>query len=338
MKSLKYYKYGEPEKVLVVNDAETLPSPGNGEVVVRVTERMVHPIDELMIRGIVPLPISEAGLVPGGDGVGVIEVLGPGVTETEQIRVGTRVGLFHGAHGTWAEYVTARAEDLILLPDDISDETACQIMINGITAATLLREACSARNVINEAGPVLITAAGSSVGRNLIALALKRGLKVIATVRSKTSADILTNAFSDIVVVETSNADWKTQTRGAYGIPPKVAIDPIGGAMTADLLDILADRGTLLTYGGMDHSVSQLSSITFVVRGLTLKGVSAPEAVQDFTDEERAQDLQSLFDVVRNSPELFENYRKFSLSEAVKAINSSQETPRRDAILLSTEA
>ncbi|MCV4264671.1 zinc-binding dehydrogenase [Pseudomonas capsici] len=337
MKSMIYHRYGEPSEVLVLNASQNLPTPGNGEVLVHVSQRMVHPIDNLMIRGIVPVPMTDSGLVPGGDGVGRIEAIGPGLESSGWVRVGARVGLFHGLHGTWSEYVTVRAEDLIPVPDDVSDEAGCQVMINGITAATLLREAASVRGVIEDGAPILITAGGSSVGRNLIALAKKRGLRVIAAVRSKPSAEILSSTFPGVPVIDTSASDWQAQSKAVYGVAPKVAIDPIGGAMTTDLLDLLADRGTLLTYGGMDYSLSAVSSIAFTVRGLTMKGVNTPVAVADLTADERASDIQDIFDMVRSYADNFADCRIFPLAEAIKAMSATQETPRRGAVLLSSE-
>jgi NADPH:quinone reductase-like Zn-dependent oxidoreductase len=337
MKSMVYRRYGEPSEVLLLNASSKLPTPGPGEALVKVQQRMVHPIDGLMIRGIVPLSMPESGLVPGGDGVGTIEAVGPGVEPSSGIVVGARVGLFN-VHGTWSERVTARAEDLILIPDDVSDEAACQVMINGITASTLLREASTIRGVVDEGAPILITAAGSSVGRNLIALAQMRRLKLIATVRSQASADVLSGAFPGVPVIDTSASDWKDQSKAVYGVAPKVVIDPIGGAMTADLLDVLADRGALLTYGGLDYSPSIVSSIALTVRGLTIKGVNTPVAVTDLSTVQRTSDLKSIFDMVRAFARSFADYRVFPLTGAVEAISAAQATPRRGAVLLSSQA
>lgn len=332
-----YRHHGEPNEVLLLDDSLEIPTPVSGEVLVRVHQRMVHPIDSLMIRGIVPFPIPESGLIPGGDGVGTIEAIGPGVESSSGIVVGARVGLFH-AQGTWAERVIARAGDLIPIPDDVSDEAACQVMINGITAATLLREASAVKGIADEGAPILVTAAGSGVGRNLIALAKLRGLNLIATVRSKPAADVLTATFPGVPVIDTSACDWKDQARAVYGVAPKVAIDPIGGAMIADLLDVLAVRGMALTYGGLDHSPSMVSSIALAVRGLTIKGVNTPVAVTDLSADQRASDHESIFDMIRAFTDSFADYRMFPLTDAIKAISATQETPRRGAVLLSSEA
>ncbi|GLQ91638.1 alcohol dehydrogenase catalytic domain-containing protein [Dyella acidisoli] len=332
MKSMIYRRHGEPSEVLVPNESLGIPTPGPGQVLVKVHQRMVHPIDGLMIRGIVPLPIPESGLVPGGDGVGTIAAVGSGVDLSSGFGVGKRVGLFH-VHGTWAEHVTVSTEDLILIPDDISDEAASQVMINGITAATLLRETAATWSLGDERAPILVTAAGSSVGRNLIALAKMRGLELITTVRSLPSANVLSAVFPDVPVIDTSASDWKDQARAVYGSAPKVAIDPIGGAMTADLLDVLADRGTLLTYGGLDYSPSMVSSIALTVRGLTLKGVN----VRELSSDQRASDLKDIFHVIRANAASFADYRVFPLPDAVKAMASAQETPRRGAVLLSSD-
>jgi hypothetical protein len=72
MKAIVATRFGEPADVL---ELKTLPDPtppGPGEVVVRVTKRQLHPGNLSMIRGRFNIPLPSGGLVPGGDGVGIV--------------------------------------------------------------------------------------------------------------------------------------------------------------------------------------------------------------------------------------------------------------------------
>jgi NADPH:quinone reductase-like Zn-dependent oxidoreductase len=246
MQAFIYRRNGEPADVLTYEDLAAPTHPGPNEVAVRVTKRMVHPIDSLLVRGIVPAPIPPAGAVPGGDGVGIVEQVGVGVDPSTGIVLGRRVILFP-VHGTWAERVVAPANAVIPLPDDVSDATACQIIINGFTAILLMPAASAANGRAGIASPLLVAAAGSSVGRNVIALAQMRGAKVVAAVRSDAGAAILRQSVAGIPVVSTEREGWPAAVTAACGDAPSVAIDPVGGDMTAKFLDLLADGGTLLT-------------------------------------------------------------------------------------------
>jgi NADPH:quinone reductase-like Zn-dependent oxidoreductase len=303
-------------------------------VSVRVLKRTVHPIDHLLIRGVIPSPIPPGGAVPGHDGMGVVEKVGSDV-DAVGIVPGARVNLFQ-VHGTWAERIVAPASAAIPVPDDVSDEVACQVVINGITAVMLLRAAASADDQAGVSTPLLVTAAGSSVGRNVIALARMRGQKVVAVVRSDAGAEILSHSFAGLKVVSTEQGGWQSAVRAAFGQAPTVALDPIGGEMTPQFLDLLADRGTMLVYGGLDPRPSMISTIAMTSRGLTMKGVNGFNWVTGTSPQQRAADIADIFEMTRQVPQNFVDYREFALSDAVRVLSESEAGPRRGATILAS--
>lgn len=335
MKAIVYRRHGEPGDVLALEDVVGPPAPGSNEVAVRIVKRMIHPIDDLTIRGIVPMPIPSTGAIPGGDGVGVVEQVGAGVDPSTGILPGARVALFH-VRGTWAERVVAPAASIIPLPDDVSDAIACQIVINGITAVMLMRAAVAADSRAGITSPILVTAAGSSVGRNVIALARMRGAKVVAVVRSDAGAALLSHNFEGLSVVSTEREGWPAAVAAAYGEAPSVAMDPVGGDMTPRFLQVLADRGTLLTYGGLDARPSMISTIAMTMHQLTIKGVAGPNWLASTSPEQRAADIGDILEITRQVPQNFGDYREFGLPDAVKALSAAQVTPRRGATILAS--
>jgi NADPH:quinone reductase-like Zn-dependent oxidoreductase len=337
MKSIVYRRHGEPSEVLAYEEVAAPAQPGSNEVLVRVTKRMVHPIDGLAVRGIVPSPIPPAGAIPGGDGVGVVELVGVDVDPSTGIVPGKRV-MFFPVQGTWAERVTVPSNVLIPLPDDINDTIASQIIINGITAIVLTRAALAADSQSGVTSPLLVTAAGSSVGRNVIALAQMRGAKVVAVVRSDAGAAILSQSLADVPVVSTEHDGWPAAVAAACGPAPSVIIDPVGGDMTSKFLGLLADGGTLLTYGGLDARPSTISTIAMTVRQQTLKGLNAYSWLATTTPAQRASDIADLFEITRRSPQNFAEFREFAITEAVEALSAAQATPRRGATILTSES
>src|ERR1700760_2763731 len=121
VKAIRFEKPGGTE-VLEYKDID-LPAPGPGQVRVKHTAIGVNFIDIYHRTGLYPLPLP-SGL--GSEAAGVVEALGPGVTN---FTVGERVGYGSGAIGAYSEAANVLAEKLIKLPATISDEVAAAIML-----------------------------------------------------------------------------------------------------------------------------------------------------------------------------------------------------------------
>ena len=167
MKGIVATRFGEPAEVL---ELKTLPDPqppDPGEVVVRVTKRQLHPGNLAMIRGRFNIPLPAGGLVPGGDGVGVVEAVGAGVDSAQGVKPGARV-IFNPSPGAWAERLKTRAELVTPIPGDLPDAIAAQLLPNTVIALLLLRAAQRAAPDAGREIPILLTAAGSAVARIVI--------------------------------------------------------------------------------------------------------------------------------------------------------------------------
>ncbi|MEZ6140650.1 MAG: NADPH:quinone reductase [Zavarzinella sp.] len=132
MKAVFYTQVGGPE-VLTWGELPT-PTPGQGEVLVRVKAVSVNPIDTYIRSGAVPMARPEP-TIPGCDLAGVVEAVGPGC---QKFQPGDRVwgsnqGLL-GRQGTFAEYAAVNEAYLYAIPDGVSDEVAAATALVGITA------------------------------------------------------------------------------------------------------------------------------------------------------------------------------------------------------------
>ena len=125
-KAVRFYETGGPE-VLKFENVE-VGDPGPGQARVRHTYIAVNFIDIYFRTGHYPLELPN-GL--GSDAVGVVEAVGPGVTD---IRVGDRVGYLLGPQGAYSDVRVMPADVLIPLPDGIADRTAATLMMKGMTA------------------------------------------------------------------------------------------------------------------------------------------------------------------------------------------------------------
>jgi NADPH:quinone reductase len=119
MRAAFYERQGAPEDVLQIGEVEQ-PTPGPGEVLVRVHASGVNPSDTYGRSGR-QAPMAFPRVIPHQDGAGVIEAVGEGVPA---MRVGERVWVYEATWnrpgGTAAEYTVVPSPRAIRLPDGVS--------------------------------------------------------------------------------------------------------------------------------------------------------------------------------------------------------------------------
>jgi NADPH2:quinone reductase len=159
---------GGPEKL----EAEHIdvPRPGPGEVLVRHEAGGLNIIDTYHRSGLYKLPLP-SGL--GGEGAGIVESVGEGVTA---FREGHRVGYFTGPLGSYATHRVIAADRLVRLPDSLGAEQAAAAMLKGCTAEYLV-ERCAR---VEAGQTVLVHAAAGGMGSILVQWLKAAGATVIA--------------------------------------------------------------------------------------------------------------------------------------------------------------
>ncbi len=214
------------------------PRPAAGQVLVRVAAAGVNYIDTYHRSGLYPLALPAT---LGQEGAGTVEALGPDVTS---LTLGDRVA-WTGVPGSYAEYVLAPADRLVLVPPALTLEQAAAAMLQGMTAHYL---ACTTYPL--QAGQsCLVHAAAGGVGLLLVQIAKLRGARVIGTVSTPAKAELAREAGADHVIRYTEEdfeAEVKRLTDGA-GV--QVVYDSVGRATFEKSLNCLARRGMLVLFG-----------------------------------------------------------------------------------------
>ncbi|WP_328891662.1 zinc-binding dehydrogenase [Streptomyces sp. NBC_00316] len=336
MRSIVHDRFGEPSEVLRVTEVPDPAAPGPGEVLIRVTTRPVHPGDLAGIRGRyttdhhLPAPVT-----PGMEGVGTVEALGDGIGADSGLTVGGRVAFFP-VPGGWGERVVAPRQFVTPVPDTVTDVAASQLMVKPITAAMLLRAAEEA-GLSADSGLLVQTAAGSGVGRLVTAMALSRGFATVSVVRSATGAAVLRETF-DVPVLSTDDNNWVARLREAAGSRPvQVAVDPIGGAISVELTGLLADGGTLLTYGGLAEGEPMgLDAMTLTSRGLTVRGVTIGRWLISASEALRGQDIDGALKLAQERPDLFDGAAEYDLAHVTDAVQHMERSGKTGTVLLSS--
>jgi NADPH2:quinone reductase len=228
--------FGGPE-VLTIVEADR-PTPASTQVLVEVSVAGVNYLDVYQRSGIVGSVTPP--YLAGVEGVGVVVEVG---SEVADLREGQRVGWLSGGQGSFADYVAVDAAKAVPIPDEVDNEVAAAVLMQGVTAHYLATDTYP----IESGDPVLIHAAAGGVGQLLVQVAKLRGGLVIGTVSTDAKADVAHAAGADHVI---SYDDFAAKVRDLTGgRGTAVVYDGVGAATFDSSLAALRIRGTLVIFG-----------------------------------------------------------------------------------------
>lgn len=254
MKAVRVNAFGGPE-ALSVEDIE-VPTPGDGQVLVKVEAAGINYIDTYQRSGLYQIPLpSTLGL----EAAGTVEAVGAGVTA---FAAGDRVAYTNVA-GAYAEYAAVPADKLVSLPDGVSFNEGAASMLQGCTAHYL----CQSTYQVKPGDRCLVHAAAGGVGLILIQMIKMIGGYVIGTCSTPEKAELAKKAGADEVILYTEQdfeAEVKRITDGA-GV--NVAYDSVGKATFAKSVDCLARFGYMVLYGNASGPVTEFNPATLGPKG-----------------------------------------------------------------------
>ncbi len=253
--AIRIHQAGGPEALCW--EEIDLPAPAPGEATVRHRAVGLNYIDVYHRTGLYPLTLP-SGI--GLEGAGVVEAVGAGVAE---VKVGDRVAYAGGPLGAYAESRNIPAHRLLKLPDAISFETGAAMMLQGLTAAYLLRKTYR----VQPGDAVLIQAAAGGVGLIACQWARALGATVIGTVGSPAKAE-LARAHGCHHVINYSNEDFARRVREiTAGEGVAVVYDGVGKDTFGGSLDSLRPMGMMVSFGNASGPVPPLDLIQLSQKG-----------------------------------------------------------------------
>src|SRR5438034_7300988 len=193
MKAIHLTAYGNPAQNLKMVEVSEPDAPVGGEALVRMEYAPIDYSDLLLANGVYFLNPKLPSVI-GGEGAGIVEAIGPGVTS---VNVGDRVTIPFGTF-TWSEKVLAPAQGLFVVPPSIDARTASMLNINPTTAVLLLDEFVK----LKPRDWIVLNAANSQVARCLIAIAKSRDLNLIVIVRRSELIPEIEKLGADFLGVE----------------------------------------------------------------------------------------------------------------------------------------
>lgn len=244
MRALEIRENGGPEVLTAVDIAE--PVPAAGQLLVRVEAVGVNFIDTYFRTGLYP---RELPYVPGDEGAGIVEQVGPEVSE---FVVGQRVA-WASAPGSYAEKVLVPARVAVAVPDGVPADQAASALLQGMTAHYLIESTYPATT----GESVLVHAGAGGVGLILTQLAVAKGVRVITTVSSDEKEAISRGAgASDVLRYDDDIPARVRELTDGDGV--HAVYDGVGAATFEGSLASLRIRGTLALFGAASGPVPPL--------------------------------------------------------------------------------
>ena len=324
-----YSQAGNPAEVVRVVEVDEPRDPGPGQVLIRVTLFPIHWGD---LQAIQYGYASPSGPVRAGgvEVTGVVEKIGPGV---HHVAPGARVSVFPQP-GAWAQRVVADAQFVVPVPDSVSDEVAAQMLGNPITVLMLRREA-EKHFTTGYDGVVLNNAAGGSVGRLLTAELSTHHIATISLVRSAETAMGLRERFPEVPVVVTNQPGWVAAVRDLIGgRTVGAALDPMGGAISADLLGLLSAGGTLVVYGRMADEPIPIHAWALLQNGLTIRTLTIRRWLATTSPEQRASDTKTAVLMAQALSDQFDRAAMYPIGELSDAIRHATRPGKAGKVLV----
>lgn len=238
MRAVSQDEWSDSESVMTLVERPT-PMPTFGEVQVEVHAAGVNPVDLYTRRGLAYNRVLSLPFVNGWDVSGVVREVGYGVT---RFRPGDRVfGMpwFPREAGCYAEYLTAPARHLALLPDELSFAEGAALPLAGLTAWQMLVEVAR----VEPGHRVLVAGAAGGVGHLAVQLAKALGAYVIGTA-SAAKHEFLRTLGADETV------DYTTTEVGRAVRDVDVVIQMFGGKQGLAALECLRSGGIMISGQG----------------------------------------------------------------------------------------
>lgn len=221
----------------------SLPSPTKGQILVKTAAAGVNFIETYQRSGVYPVDYP---FVPGTEGAGTVVALGEGV---EGFAIGARIATTEAASGTYSTHFIVEAAKAVHIPDEVTDEQAAALPLQGITAHYLINSTYRV-----SAGETVLTHAGAGgVGQILTQLLKAKGARVITTTSTDEKAEIAQAAGADYVLKYENFAEQVLDITKGEGV--SVVYDGVGKDTFEGSLSSLSVRGMLVLFGGASGQV-----------------------------------------------------------------------------------
>lgn len=230
-----------------------VPTPGPGQVLIRLRVASVNPSDLHFIKGEYGQPRVK-GTPAGFEGCGDVVAVGEGAEWLMGQRVSFVAG-GEGGSGAWAEYALTQMMMCVPLRPDVRDEDAAAQIVNPLTAMAMIDIAKTAGEA------VVISAATSQLGKLMISLSKDLGLKTIALVRRADAVAPLQALGADAVLVTTDEAFLDDFAQLSRSMKPRVFLDAVSDQQSEQIFAAMPNGARWISYGKLSSELPKLTQM-----------------------------------------------------------------------------
>ena len=261
MLAVQWCRSGEPSEVAEVVSSRRRPRPAQARRSSRPSIRRSTRPDLLRLQGRYGSSATVLPSIAGGEGIARVLAVGAGVVH---VAPGDTV-LIPLGQGCWRAMLNVPAARLFALPPGDPQQLA-MIAINAPTAWQLLHGIVPLR----EGDWIVQNAAASAVGRLVIQLARRMGVRTANIVRRAEQVDELRRLGADEVFVDGPALDERVAA--SLQEPVVLGIDAVAGSATGLLARCVAEGGTVVTYGLLSGEPCAVEARDIVFRDIRLRG------------------------------------------------------------------
>jgi NADPH2:quinone reductase len=304
--AIRIHEFGGPEVLRF--ESVDLPEPAAGEARIRHTAIGLNFIDTYFRTGLYPSALP-AGL--GSEAAGIVEAIGAGVTA---VSPGDRVVYTGRPADAFSEARNFRAEQLVPIPEGISDEQAAAVFLKGLTAWYLLRRSYP----VKKGDAVLLYAAAGGVGSLASQWANSLGATVIGVVSTEEKARQAKSLGCHHVVMS-DNPDVAAAVRELTGGEGVAAVyDSVGKDTFFASLDSLRPHGVMVSFGNSSGPVAPFAPAELAKRHSLY--VTRP-VLFDFigTRSQLLEAAQELFRLLERGVVSININQRYALKDAARA-------------------
>ena len=262
MRAAWYERQGPAREVFVVGEMAE-PTPGAGEVRIRIAASGINPGDIKKRQDSFGLGMPYPRVIPHSDGAGTVDQVGEGVSSEW---IGRRVWCYgaqsYRQFGTAADFTVVPLDHVATLPENVAPEEGACLGIPGITAhrAVFVGGAVTGQTV-------LVQGAGGAVGMCAVALARHGGARVIGTVRSAAEEPTARTAGAHEVVLNDQGLVERMKAFAPGGVDHIVEV-AFGANIDADI-EMLKMGGSIAAYA-TDNATPKIPFWQMVFKNLRL--------------------------------------------------------------------
>ena len=334
----RYHTNGTPSKVLKFEKFR-IPFDRKGTgAVVKMLAAPVHRHDKNLIEGTYGgIRAGQLPAVGGVEGVGVVEEVG--TNAGLGVKEGDFVWVNNPTVGTWATHIVTDVNNLDVVPN------RADVEIEFLSSLSLFHTAYHLTNSFVALQPgdvVLQTGASSSVSQICQGMIRARGGRLIQTMQLGRTDHMHLNHFYKLrgayVIVPYNYARTNYMRRLLADMPPpRLLLNHTCGGYGSNLVRLLGDNGTVVTYGNTSHKPMQVPNLDLIQRGIKFRGFFLPNWIASNSREARMRIHQNVVEgmTVSQGHAVFRAQRYKMESDSAFAFSNAWDAPlaSRKAVL-----